>query len=390
MSSSSREQTRGAVAGFCRLQEGTRTAAVLKLLAVGLLVACSFAQGLAAGSWKIQYFYDRDDSKFIINDFQFVNATHGYASGVRESSAGLRPMLISTEDGGKTWIETYPPSVPTAIFFTTETSGWMAAESGIWQTPDSGKSWRKLSEVNGVIRLWFLNEKRGFAVGYPKLMKETRNGGVTWTDIKAAKDVTGKPEKTRYTAIAFEGNIGIVAGVSEPSRPGPESPAWVDPEEAAGRRLWPTLSIGVRTSDAGEHWAAQTAPIFGITTRLRLNGDVGMSVVRYAESFEVPSEVYAVNAAGSVQSVYKEKKRIVTDAGWLGPQAVLVAVEPPGKLNQLPFPGKIHVLESLDLSGWTEMDVNYKAFGGNAMFAIVDEGNAWIATDTGMILHLVP
>ena len=135
---------------------------------------------------------------------------------------------------------------------------------------------------------------------------------------------------------------------------------------------------------------AQTAPIFGVTTAIRLNGNVGVSVVRYGESFEVPTEVYAVNAAGKVQSIFKQKNRIVLDAGWLGARTVLVAVEPPGKLNQLPFPGKVHVLESLDLSAWTEMDVSYKAFGGNAKFAIVDESNAWIATDAGMILHLVP
>ena len=123
---------------------------------------------------------------------------------------------------------------------------------------------------------------------------------------------------------------------------------------------------------------------------MRLNGNVGMSVVRYGESFEVPSELYAINAAGKVLSAFRQKDRIVTDTGWLGAEAVLVAVEPPGKLNQLPFPGKVKVLKSLDLSTWTEMDGSYKAFGGNAMFAIVNEESAWIATDTGMILHYVP
>ena len=115
-----------------------------------------------------------------------------------------------------------------------------------------------------------------------------------------------------------------------------------------------------------------------------------MTVVRYNESFEVPSEVYAINAAGKVMSAFKQKNRIVIDVGWLGAETVIVAVEPPGKMNQLPFPGKVKVLKSLDLSTWTEMDVSYKAFGGNAIFAIVDEANAWIATDAGMILRYAP
>ena len=266
----------------------------------------------------------------------------------------------------------------------------MSADSGIWQTPDGGKSWRKQSEVSGVAKLWFLSEKRGFAIGDRQLMKETKDAGETWTDVKAAREIAGAPKNVRFTAIAFDGRNGVVAGMSEPSRPAAEQPAWVDPGEAAGRRLWPTLSIGVRTKDAGETWVAQTAPVFGTTIRMRIMGNVGMSVVRYGESFEVPSEVYAINAAGKVQSAFKQKNRIVTDAGWLGSEAVIVAVEPPGKMNQLPFPGKVKVLKSLDMGTWTEMDVSYKAFGGNAMLSVVSESHAWIATDAGMILCYVP
>ena len=356
------------------------------------VVAVSLALPVWAGSWKIQYFYDKDDSKFIINDVQFVTEKVGYAAGFRElkSSPGPKPMIIATLDGGKSWTESYPPSVPDSIFFINETTGWMAAASGIWQTPDAGKSWRCQAAVPGVARFWFLNPKHGYAIGSPKLMKQTKDGGETWTDVKAAQDITGKPQTTRYTAIAFEGRIGVVAGVSEPVRRAPDQPAWVDPSEAASRRLWPTLSIGVRTSDSGETWIGQTAPVFGTTTRMRLNGKVGMSVIRYGESFDVPSELYAINSGGKVLSAYKQKNRIVTDANWLGQEAILVAVEPPGKLNQLPFPGKVHVLKSLDLQTWKEMDVSYKAFAGNAIFAIVDESNAWIATDTGMILRYAP
>ena len=359
-----------------------------RLVSTGLLLATGLA---FAGGWKVQYFYDKDDSKFVVNDFQFVTDKRGYAAGFKESkNAPQRPMIIVTEDGGKSWVETYPPAIPETIFFIDESAGWMSSSDGIWQTPDAGKSWRKLADMKGVIRLSFLNPKRGFAIGSSKLMKETRDGGETWTDVKAAKNVSGKAQNTRYTALAFAGRLGIVAGVSEPSRPPAESPAWVDPREASSRRLWPTLSIGVRSGDGGETWSADTAPTFGTTTRMRINGRVGLSVVRYGEAFEVPGEVYAVNTAGQVQSAFKQKNRIVTDAGWLGAETVVVAVEPPGKLNQLPFPGKVKIYKSLDLSSWTEMDVSYKAFGGNAMLSVASESDAWVATDTGMILHYVP
>ena len=72
------------------------------------VVAISLALPGWAASWKVQYFYDKDDSKFVINDFQFVTEKRGYAAGFRElkKNPGPHPMMIMTEDGGKTWTET--------------------------------------------------------------------------------------------------------------------------------------------------------------------------------------------------------------------------------------------------------------------------------------------
>lgn len=365
------------------------TPSPLARFALSLFLALS----ASAASWKVQFFYDRDDSKVAINDFQFVNASTGFAAGIRtfrRSPSASAPFLISTTDGGKHWTELTPPMPPESIFFLNPTTGWMTSPNGIWRTTEGGHSWKLVSELKGVTRLWFLSETHGFAIGYPKLMKETNDGGATWTDVKAAQAVNSKPENTTFTAILFQGQSGIVSGISQPRRQNPGEPAWVDPEEASRRRLYPTLSIGVRTSDGGKTWSTDTAPVFGVTTRLRINDKIGMSIVRYAESFEVPTEVYGIGATGKIQTLYKQKGRIVTDAGWLGSDTILVMVESPQKMNQLPFPGKVHVLRSLDLTTWTEMDVSYKAFGGNAMLAVAGENKAWIATDTGMILELVP
>ena len=347
---------------------------------------------LQGASWKVQYFYDRTDSRFGINDFQFVNTTTGFATGFKEARKDKlgTPYMISTTDGGKTWKELFPPAIGENMFFLNEKTGWLSTNQGVCRTDDAGVSWKILDPLTGVTRLWFLNDRHGFAVGIPKLMKETKDGGATWTDVTAAKDIVGKTENTAYTEIVFQGDRGVVAGVSIPNRPKTEQPAWVDPSAAARRRQWPTLTLSLATSDAGETWKAQTTPLFGTVIRMRAVGNIGMSVIRYSEAFDVPSEVYAINAAGRSQSVYKKEGRIVTDAGWIGADSIIVAVEAPGKLNQLPFPGKIHVLKSLDLSTWTEMDVSYKAFGGNAMLAAKDETHAWIATDAGMILSYIP
>jgi hypothetical protein len=68
---------------------------------------------------------------------------------------------------------------------------------------------------------------------------------------------------------------------------------------------------------------------------------------------------------------------------------MLAAVEPPGKSNQVPIPGKLKILKSSNLKVWLEMDVDYRAVGQRAILAAPDDRHIWVATDTGMILNLV-
>ncbi len=47
------------------------------------------------------------------------------------------------------------------------------------------------------------------------------------------------------------------------------------------------------------------------------------------------------------------------------------------------------MLSSVDLTEWTEMDVDYKAVATTLVIAGPDRDHLWVGTDTGMILHLV-
>jgi len=88
--------------------------------------------------------------------------------------------------------------------------------------------------------------------------------------------------------------------------------------------------------------------------------------------------------------VYKSNLRVTDCAVFAGPRAFLAAVEPPGKLNSIPIPGKVRVLSSTNWTDWTEMDVDYKANARSLIMAGPDAEHVWVATDTGMILHLIP
>ena len=48
------------------------------------------------------------------------------------------------------------------------------------------------------------------------------------------------------------------------------------------------------------------------------------------------------------------------------------------------------MLSSVDLVEWKEMDVDYRAVATTLVLAGPDREHLWAATDTGMILHLVP
>jgi hypothetical protein len=67
----------------------------------------------------------------------------------------------------------------------------------------------------------------------------------------------------------------------------------------------------------------------------------------------------------------------------------MAAVEPPGKLNSAPIPGKVKIITSGDFKTWKESDVDYKAEAGRVKLAGPDPDHLWAATDTGMILRLV-
>jgi hypothetical protein len=243
-----------------------------------------------------------------------------------------------------------------------------------------------------ISRVWFLDEQHGFAAGYQKTALETHDGGKQWTPIEEAAKPTGHPSFTAYTEIAFDGPWGLIVGASTPPRrDGGNYPPWMDPERASKQRQRPTLTLVLETRDSGVNWRSQTAPVFGIVGALHVAGKMGLDVMEFQDSFEVPSEVYRLDlTTGKSVSVFREKDRHVTDAAvFADGRGFLAAVEPPGRLNSLPIPGKVKMLSSTDLTEWKEVNVDYRAVAGSLVLAGPDADHMWAATDTGMILRLV-
>ena len=349
---------------------------------------------LSAGKWQVSYFYDKDNSSLVINDLQFPSAARGVAAGYLDNQGNSKPVSVTTDDGGAHWTVSKLKQVPVSLFFLNDKLGWMVTPEGIWRTMDAGRTWREIRKSPKLLlKVYFLDEARGFAVGAHKLAYRTGDGGTTWEPIAAAAEPHTDPAYTFYNDIAFvNAKTGLIDGFSAPPRAGDSGkPDWLDPQDATRRREWPHLSIMLDTRDGGKTWTTSTSSMFGRITRTCFLPDGrGLGLIEFTDTFRWPSEVHLVDGAtGESDIVYNATDRDITDVLLLpSGTGYLAGVEVVGKLQHSPIPRKLKILRSENLTDWQEMDVDYRATAVRAMLRAAADGSLWVATDTGMILKL--
>jgi hypothetical protein len=356
------------------------------------LLALSLAAPAADLRFNLQYRYREVDSSLTIDDLAFPSTTRGIACGITtDRHNNDHPVVLVTSDGGAHWAETPVKESCVSLFFLDDSTGWMVTDNGIWQTAESGRSWKKLKAPAGMLRVWFLDAVHGFAVGLEKRVVETRDGGETWTRVPASKDAQGDPEFTTFGQIAFAGKNGIVTGWNIPPRKG--GPDWMEPEKAQGRRQIPNLSVLLQTIDGGVTWNKTETSLFGQITRVSMTPQgTALGLIEFKDEFDYPSEVFSVNLhTGQSDRTFREKDRAITDVRLFAGtnRGILAGYETTGTIYHSPVPGKLKVLTSDDLENWREIPVDYRAVAHRAIIAGPDQDHIWIATDTGIILNLV-
>ncbi len=351
------------------------------------LLALLLSPLLSAGEWTITYFYDKPTDILHFSDIAFPSAVRGVAVGTIEDQLGRRQprsVAMVTADSGKTWAEVKLSDTPYSLFFLDDSNGWMVTESGIWNTDESGRTWKRLSKhsAGSLLRVHFLDANHGFAVGREKTVLETQDGGKTWKPVPAAKEPTGNPNFAVYTHIAFrDGRQGLITGSAVPP---------VRRGLSANNRQIPTMTLQLQTMDGGKTWKPSAAPLLGVVSGVELRGNEGLALFTFSNTFEVPSEVYHLKNGDSISS-FKAKNRRITDMALFDGHAFLAAVEPPPLAKEVGgLPGKIHVLESTDLMDWRETKVDYRASGSEPILAGPDPEHMFLATDSGMILRFIP
>jgi len=365
---------------------------VVTAFVVLLTTLSSLAFG-ADRHWDIQYHYQQINSALTLNDLVFPSEMRGVACGfLTDRRDAQHPVVLLTSDGGEHWTETPVKETGLSMFFLDDSTGWMVTEKGIWQTLESGHSWTKLPKSpGGMLRVWFLDKRHGFAAGLEKRVFETTDAGVNWALLPVVNDVQSDPTYTTFGEIAFAGKNGIITGWNIPPRPG--GPDWMEPERAARRRQVPHYGVLLETTNGGQTWIKSDASVFGQVTRLSMTPQgTALALAEYKDEFQFPSEVYRINLhTGTSMSSFVAKNRAITDirafAG--SSRAIIVGYETAGTIYRSPIPGKLKILTTDDLENWEEMKVDYRAVAHRAIIAGPDEDHLWIASDTGMILKLV-
>jgi photosynthesis system II assembly factor YCF48-like protein len=344
----------------------------------------------AEDRWKMQFFYDKADSIFDIQDIRCPSIQRCIAAGViSDKKDHEKGATVVTSDGGQHWSLEDFAERPVSLFFLNESTGWMVTEHGIWATDESGRTWKKLDALKGIVQVYFLDESHGFAIGYPKAIYETADGGRKWMKVSIAAKPASNPEDTVYDCIVFSGQQGAILGrIMHDER----YPVWINPNTARFRRERESTTFLLETFDGGKNWESSTTNIVGNITQMRFSKEgFVVALLEYRDYYALPSAVAKINIGvrGS-QTIFGERDRAVKDIALLpGGGALIASVEPPGNSNQVPIPGKLRMLKSKNLKLWEEMDVDYRAVAQRASIAAPDAQHAWVVTDTGMILALV-
>ena len=337
--------------------------------------------------WKIQFFYDKQDSSFDIRDIQCPTAERCVAAGVIVLKDGhQKGAMVSTNDGGLHWSMVDVKENPLSLFFLNDSLGWMVTEHGIW-TSDAG-GWKKLESRKDIVRVYFLDPSHGYAIGFPGAMYETADGGKKWTKLPAANGPSADPRHTLYECITFRGPHGMAIGGISPD----DAEPFLNINPSSIRQGPKSTVVLLETLDGGKSWTSRAVQFFGAIARASFTKEGSpVFLVEYPTYYSQASSVIQGPLGSDDQkTIFSEKTRAVTDLALLPDgSAVLATIEPPGNSNQIPIPGKLKMLESGDLKTWHEIDVDYRAVAQRAIVSAVDAHHKWVATDTGMILGLV-
>jgi len=130
--------------------------------------------------WKVDLLSTEDFTKITINDPENIWLT------------GAEGSIYKSEDSGESWSRLRQPDgiALNYMYFINQNTGWVTGENGILlSTTDCGKTWSSITvgdTESSFSAVWFLNENNGFIAGGMKnqkaagLLYSTTDSGKQW------------------------------------------------------------------------------------------------------------------------------------------------------------------------------------------------------------------
>ena len=145
-------------------------------------------------------------------------ALHVFDSGRAIAATGTG-AIFSTADGGENWTpveQTGRTNAVSKLFFLDERRGWAAGQGHVLRTEDGGRSWTALApdvdvSYSAPVRaIQFLDENNGWLAGMNASLKRTVDGGVTWTAVETPIAAADHPDF--WDMFFVDSQLGWVVG----------------------------------------------------------------------------------------------------------------------------------------------------------------------------------
>jgi photosystem II stability/assembly factor-like uncharacterized protein len=199
-----------------------------------------------------------------IDSVQFVDAAHGWASGLDLiGNANRFSMIERTVDGGRTWQTTSHDCAACggSLSFVDVRHGFSLTGSTLFASSDGGVHWRRVGPAPSRARIDFRDVTHGWALTAGGKLSRTVDGGRTWRRVPFA-GVASLPQPSGVVAVRSGRHVVIelpAAGGWTARR----VPATVDPRfqvqfsapTATDFVLWSKRRIW-RSDDAGRTWSS--------------------------------------------------------------------------------------------------------------------------------------
>ncbi|VVN17806.1 Ycf48-like protein [Pseudomonas fluorescens] len=236
-------------------------------LAAGALLLLGIWSGTVVAAAAEEY--STESAKAVDN--LLIDAAH---AGKRLVVVGDRGHILFSDDQGKTWSQARVPTrqLLTAVFFIDDKRGWAVGhDAQILASSDGGATWSKqfedLAREAPLLDVSFVDAQHGFAVGAYGALLETTDGGQHWHDVAERLD---NPDQLHLNGIAAikDSGLFIVGEQGSMFRSGDNGATWSRVEGPYEGSLFGVLGTAqahtllayglrgnlYRSSDFGDSW----------------------------------------------------------------------------------------------------------------------------------------